>query len=275
LQEPKQSSLSLQEIIEKRIEEEKEFPRPKEKRTLALLINGDNTDEDKVHQNNIARAYNTLRQQGVYDSDIFILSPTNPRDTNKQVIDGFLINHKATLENVKAVFSYIATISDTDHTIIVYTTGHGYDNENQTKERYLRLENEELLSSKEYARLIESLNDSYLVVSVSEQCFSGSFTDALKKSKTPLIAMSNTDRNHVNPCYYFAVMFWNAFCYPEVCDQNKDSKVSVREAYNFADAANTIFVNDSKTYGEIEEDAFPKSSYVTTSPVIDCFIVNK
>ena len=197
-------------------------------RKYAVLINGDTREKGSLHRANILESYKTLRAMKADDRDIFILTTDYPRAD-----DGKSITTRATGRNLIKVFDYLEKVCDSNDTLTIYTTGHGGKEGNES---ILELEDCKVYES-EFADLITKTG--FLdVLSVSDQCYSGGFAEAISKIKgKKIMAISSTDSSSLSECEYFAQPFWCSFR-SRVADYNGDGAVTADEAFTYAAAVN-------------------------------------
>jgi hypothetical protein len=212
-----------------------EHMRSASRELYAVLVNGDTS---ALHNGNVERAYEVLRTLGVPDSNLYVLSNSNPRPNARQTGPA-LVTARATTNNVANVLAYIAGEIDDNDCLLVYTTGHGV---RQAGQSAVVLNDGTMLETdmvKELKRMGGALS-----VLVMDQCFSGGFADAVQKAGLNTVAITSTDSKHETYCEYFAGGFWLSLLEPEA-DINSDGRVSLEEAYQVATTLHRMALADT------------------------------
>lgn len=202
------------------------------------------------HCNNMGFAHEVLGLKGFKPNNIFVLSSRHPyAGRSMRPCDG-----EASTENVKKVFEGLSKKVGTNDTLVVYTTGHGA----RLRDRESRKEVSALADDKEPVTSIDL--EKYLGnihplkgVLVYDQCYSGEF--AQKTGKGNYVAIATSDAR--KPSYgswnhsLFAQSFFNSFMdgsgASREADSNKDGKVSIKEAYDYAHRTDTCTQRNQHT----------------------------
>jgi len=192
----------------------------RERRKYAIVINGDTS---KLHQGNVTEAYESLRELGFKDENIFLLTSNYPREDDSKSVTA-----KATEANLRRVFDYLDDAVDNNDLILVYTTGHGGTKEGQST---LALADEEI-SASDLRDLIGSAKAGDYVL-VADQCYSGGIAKSVSELAGRVASFSSTDSEHSTYCESFARPFWKSFRNGEA-DVNGDGTTSLDEAFGYA-----------------------------------------
>lgn len=164
----------------------------------------------------------------------------------------------ATLTNIQRYFQQTAR-QNSSKPLFFYFTGHGGKNEQDLNNNSLYLWNEQQLSVKQLARILDQMPRQTPVVAMMAQCFSGSFANFIYEGGDPKRPVALQTR-----CGFFATIrtLPSVGCTPEVneadyrdysssffaglsgrdrtgeavaaADYNKDGRVSYAEAHAFA-----------------------------------------
>lgn len=168
------------------------------------------------------------------------------------------LNGAATLPNMKSYFQHIAQ-QNSSKPLFFYFTGHGGKNKQDLNNNSLYLWNEQQMSVKQLAQMLDQMPADTPVVAMMAQCFSGSFANFIYKSGEPKRTVALQTR-----CGFFATISTlpSVGCTPEVneadyrdysssffaglsgrdrtgkavtsADYNRDGRVSYAEAHAFA-----------------------------------------
>lgn len=168
------------------------------------------------------------------------------------------LNGAATLTNLQRYFQQIAR-QNSSKPLFFYFTGHGGKNAQDLNNNSLYLWNEQQLSVKQLAQMLEQMPQETPVVAMMAQCFSGSFANFIYEGGDPKRPVALQTR-----CGFFATVktLPSVGCTPEVneadyrdysssffaglsgrdrtgravasADYNKDRQVSFAEAHAFA-----------------------------------------
>lgn len=197
----------------------------KGRQKYAIIING---DYSYVHHYNVLNAYNILRDKLSYDDDrIFILSGNNPREAISKE-NPCLRNRAAARHNIEQLVGTLSAAVDGNDLVVFYLTGHGI----RVGDRSYACISGGIISSKEYRELLERI-PAGLVISITDQCYSGGFTEELATSHGPFAAVSETNSTETTFCKYYSRSFWEAFA-DEDADRNHDGRISLGEAHEQA-----------------------------------------
>lgn len=167
------------------------------------------------------------------------------------------LNGAATLPNVKSYFQQ--TAQQNSNPLFFYFTGHGGKNDQDLNNNSLYLWNEQQLSVKQLAQMVDRMPPKTPVVAMMAQCFSGSFANFIYEGGDPKLPVALQTR-----CGFFATIktLPSVGCTPEVneadyrdysssffaglsgrdrtgkavtsADYNRDGRVSYAEAHAFA-----------------------------------------
>ena len=167
------------------------------------------------------------------------------------------LNGAATLPNVNSYFQQ--TAQQNSNPLFFYFTGHGGKNNQDLNNNSLYLWNEQQLSVKQLAQMLDRMPPKTPVVAMMAQCFSGSFANFIYEGGDPKLPVALQTR-----CGFFATIktLPSVGCTPEVneadyrdysssffaglsgrdrtgkavtsADYNRDGRVSYAEAHAFA-----------------------------------------
>ncbi|HMF30708.1 MAG TPA: C13 family peptidase [Candidatus Lokiarchaeia archaeon] len=150
---------------------------------------------------------------------------------------GMAVNYSCTYANIQAVFTALqAKMTDADQ-LFIYTTNHGVN-------VGLCLWNKDILLPSDLETILSPLHYNRLIV-VMEQCYSGVFVNHLSGARRVIITACTADQNSYGastaiPFDEFTYHFMDAarqmtiLADPIGSDYNKDGKVSMVEAFNYA-----------------------------------------
>jgi hypothetical protein len=194
-------------------------------RKYAVLVNA---DLERRHRRNISLAYETLTALGFPLDRIYVLSP---RDSRRPPQSPAVRRLAPSPENVSRVLDELARRAEPGDLVVFYGTGHG--DTSDEGESLLELRRGELWALDLRDQIERLRSDNVIVL---DQCYSGGFAEAFDGIRSRVIVITNTDRDHMTDCYYFARAFWRSFREP-AADSNHDGRTSLREAFETAIAA--------------------------------------
>ncbi|MCX6710173.1 MAG: caspase family protein [Candidatus Woesearchaeota archaeon] len=220
------AALSIEERIE-RLESAEIMHSEKDK--YAVILNG---DPSELHFYNCSTSHSSLENMGFCKDNIFTLSEKPDSYFEEQDFSAF----SGTKENFQRVSDLLSQITDDNDIVLFYLTGHG----DRMGGRSALVLKDDYLFDIELKECIDKI-DSRITIVVADQCYSGGFADELKNSSKSVIAISDTDAVYQTDCKVFSDSFWKAFSGTSA-DSNSDSKVSLREAYDFAIEKHSVFL---------------------------------
>lgn len=162
------------------------------------------------------------------------------------------INGAATKANLQSTLNTISSRMDDSSFLFVHTNNHGSSNG-------LCVDNTSVLTPTEWSTMLDGMKDFGTLVVTMEQCFSGAFLqptlDHSKAARTSFASAVPADETsagatHFDPwarTWFEAVNGSTAYGggLASNPDTNHDGRVSVREAYNFADSVDNPRYGDS------------------------------
>jgi hypothetical protein len=197
----------------------------------AVLISG---HSELRHFKNIKLAYKTLLSLDFKEENIFVFE-----DYSKS--ENFELNQSSPKKRIKSVFQDLSKKINSNDVFLLYVTGHGsYDNFNyklndsldQNQDPYLFLDNSEKIYSNELKEYLDKLNPQTGLL-IFDQCYGGGFAKNLGTNN--LVALSASNEYQLSFSNKWTEFFWNSFL-NNVGDQNSDEKVSILEAFNYANS---------------------------------------
>lgn len=191
-----------------------------QRKKYAVVLNG---DASKLHQGNVTEAYESLKHLGFYEENIFLLTSDYGRED-----DGKAITAKATEANLRRVFDYLDDAVDNNDLVLLYTTGHGRKQNNQST---VLLADAELFAS-DLRDMVGSAKAGEYVI-VADQCYSGGIAKSLSELEGRVVSFSSTDSDHITYCESFARPFWQSFRNGQA-DVNNDGTTTLDEAFDYA-----------------------------------------
>ena len=226
----------------------------------AVIIDGGqySTLNHVRYWNNCAAMYSALTYcYGYKDENIYVImsdgtSPEDDRflfddlDSSPLDLDGDGdddVMYAATKTNITAVFNELSEkLTPNDH-LFIYTTGHGQPNPNGGVDMWLW---EELISATEFACEVNKVNAKTINI-MMQQCFSGGFIPVLSQNGRVIttacaadeVAWSKETLTYDEFTYYWvsAVAGHTPDGSIVNADYNNDGYVSMKEAFNYAEAA--------------------------------------
>jgi len=227
----------------------------------AILISGgwNRTNNHARFWNDISEMYEILNETYDYKADdIFVLyadgnPPTDANCNDPENVNASyptnIIDYAATPANLQTVCSHIAANGDPDDTLFIFTTDHGGTSGgistlvlwNGTEIRA------DAFANTTYIGQIKQYNWRAFEI---EQCYGGGFIPYLSKKRTVIATACTKDEVSygwgVKPYYDIFSYYFNAALKWEKpdgtavdADANKDGKVSLMEAFNYAEAHDT------------------------------------
>jgi len=240
----------------------------------AVLMNGGyNSGNNHVrYWNDLSNIYIALVDvYGYLDENIIVLCSDGldpaPDQSNGQNSDPDLdgdgdedIMYSCILENVDMVFEELVDLLSGGGELFVFTTDHG--NTNGGWDTYFCLWNMEELTDSHFADLLDNLPECE-VICTFEPCYSGGFMDDVVLPPGPVVASSACRHDESswamgNLLYDEYVFYWtaavkgeDAFGEPVDADYNQDGKVTMDEAFIFAEAHDEQ--SEEPQYGDYPE----------------------
>ncbi len=224
----------------------------------AVLINGDG---DNRFTADITVSYEILLENGFRAENIYILN-YSALETYYHPVDDVL-----TKSNLKLLFSYLKNKTTNRDLLFVYVTDHG----ERVKKislyplRFVDLSTIDLVDEQidqvEFANLFDGMNIN-LGIFVFNQCFSGGFAEELGRNNFIAVASTKASKGGYDDVGdSFCGFFMLAFRDWRVSDTNKDGKVSISEAVEYAKQRNSYSRNKQQE-PFIQSDLDPKKVFL-------------
>jgi len=192
----------------------------------AIIING---DESTLHTRNVYLAYDTLKNVGFMDKNIFIFSYQKNEHTNIQI-------YAPTFDNIQALFCLLSEVIDDNDLLLIYGTGHGYLKGDISVISIRRIcpsckypHAECGMSEIEFEYLIKDINPKYYIL-IFDQCNSGGFGTRLKV-RDNFIIICRTTTQETSTCRHFSKALFDAFL-DKSSDADNNGKISIEEAFS-------------------------------------------
>ncbi|MEM0230823.1 MAG: hypothetical protein QXW00_03270 [Candidatus Woesearchaeota archaeon] len=188
----------------------------------ALLLSG---SKEARHLTNLKNAYRCLINEGFKPENIIVISHKNPDASGRSFCA------EPSILNLEDAINALYNAVDNNDELVVYLTGHGGRREGESTFQLSQYE----LSSRCLREYLERIGAGLSII-VSDQCYSGGFSEEFKEFPYDAIAISSVDEEHQTISKTFSKTFWEAF-QDKSLDLNSDGMVSVREAYLAAEKA--------------------------------------
>jgi hypothetical protein len=182
-------------------------------------VSGDQEHSDKFHQWATTLIDAARRQDGVSERNIIYMA-------EKTEVDPKLVQSRSTRQNVEEVFGKLAARVQPKDEVFVVLFGHGsFDGRKAT----FNLPGPDL-TAEEWAKLLDKLPTQRLAF-VDTASASGAFLQPLAGPGRAIVTATKTggERNETEFPQYFVEAFTT-----EEADRNRDGRVSVREAFDYA-----------------------------------------
>lgn len=178
----------------------------------AIIINGDDSDNDGRHLENVERSLNILNDQKY---ETCVLSAKEPVQNNTAY-------YTASIDQLGELVESLNKKIDSNDELVIYTTGHGAKDGDES-EICLK----DSCYGEEAAELLDNIVYGKRTV-IMDQCYSGGWAKTfLDDPKTLFI--SGGSENETTCCQFFAPKFWST----EVKDLNSDGVISWQERFSF------------------------------------------
>jgi peptidase C13-like protein len=182
-------------------------------------VSGDQEHSEKFHKWATTLIEAAARQDGVSKDNIIYLA-------EKTEVDPRLVKSRSTRENVERAFADLAARVQPKDEVFVVLFGHGsFDGKKAT----FNLPGPDL-TAEEWAKLLDKLPSQRLAF-VDTASASGAFLQPLAGPGRAIVTATKTggERNETEFPQYFVEAFT-----VEAADRNRDGRVSVREAFEYA-----------------------------------------
>lgn len=205
----------------------------KDENIYVIMSDGINSNDDRFHFDHLDSSPWDLDEDG--DNDVM---------------------YEATKTNITTVFNELSEKLTLNDHLFIYTTGHGQPNPDGGVYMWLWLD---LISPTEFANEVNKVNAKTINI-VMQQCFSGGFIPALSQKGRTVATACTADQ----PSKAKETLTYDEFTYHWVsavagftpndsivdADINNDGYVSMKEAFDYAEAADTK--NETPQYSSIK-----------------------
>lgn len=184
----------------------------------------------------IINAYKSLKKAGYTDDDIDVFSSRKIELEGKDIVD-----YKASKGKVGSdfcdLFSDLSKKVSKEDSLLVLFIGHGGEGGS------LALEQRTGISSDTFESLLSKVKPLYSLVLVNS-CFSGDIAHKIGKNNNISISITNKDKIGTAESQ-FSELFFSAIAGNKKADYDKNGKISIEEAFDYA-AANDKFCKPEK-----------------------------
>lgn len=197
----------------------------------AVLISG---QTEERHALNMTLVYNFLLDNGYNEKNIYVIDGKGDDRLYCYPVDA-----AATVGNVGAAFESLESKLDKNDSLFVYVSDHGGSilDADGSHLSTIATTDGSTLDQRTFEGFIDKLNYG-LGVFVFDQCYSGGFAEETGYGNNVEIASASACESAYSGGIHnsFTAYFIKAFIYEEQSDKNLDGKVSITEAFNYAES---------------------------------------
>ncbi|MFH1066019.1 MAG: C13 family peptidase [Nanoarchaeota archaeon] len=204
------------------------FPRDVPEK-YAVLISG---QTEERHALNMTLVYNFLLDRGFNEKNIYVID-----GKGDDRLYCYPVNASATVNNVKAAFDSLQSKLDKNDSLFVYVSDHGGSIESPEGDlSTISTSDGSTLDQRTFESFINGLKYG-LGVFLFDQCYSGGFAEETGHGNNVSMASASADASAYSGGIHnsFTAYFIKAFIYEAQSDANHDGKVSLTEAFNYAE----------------------------------------
>lgn len=196
----------------------------------AVLISG---QTEERHALNMTLVYNFLLENGYNEKNVYVID-----GKGSDRLYCYPVNASATVENVKVAFDSLQAKLDKNDSLFVYVSDHGgsilaADGSHLST---IATTDGSTLDQRTFEGFTNGLKYG-LGLFVFDQCYSGGFAEETGHGNNVSIASASPNESAYSGGIHnsFTAFFIKAFIYEAQSDTNLDGKVSLTEAFNYAE----------------------------------------